>query len=287
MTAYFADTHPGLKRSHNEDCYQADVELGLWLVADGVGGHADGEVAAAIARDTVQRDLSQGASLMDAIHHAHATILKEIESREPSNMGSTIVALQLLGTQYEIAWVGDSRAYLFNGELQLLSRDHNLASEMVARGVITPEQAAVHPERHILTQSLGVSETIVVTPGRVCGQLTPGQQIILCSDGLSDELTDTEIVAVLRENDKPKSQVESLIEAALKAGGRDNITVVVIGKFAKPSLEETSRQQALNRAAGRHWAEKTEGSIYSYKKRAWILLTTMAVVAVMWLLSVL
>jgi PPM family protein phosphatase len=229
MTSYFADTHPGHKRTHNEDCYSGNPELGLWLVADGVGGHADGEVAAAIVRETLKSDLTHGKSLIDAIHHSHSEILTEIASREESNMGSTVVALKLEGQNYEIAWVGDSRAYLFDGGLRQITRDHNPVSEMLARGALTPEQAAVHPERNVLSQSLGVSDTISVAPGRIRGELEPGQQLLLCSDGLTDELNDQRIAEILSSESSPQAQVESLIQGALEAGGRDNVTVVVVG----------------------------------------------------------
>lgn len=283
MTAYFANTHPGLKRGHNEDCYQADAELGLWLVADGVGGHADGEVASAIARDTVQQDLSCGASLVNAIHRAHATILAEIKSRDHSNMGSTIVALQLRAENYEIAWVGDSRAYLFDGDLRLLSRDHNPVSELLALGAITPDQAAVHPERNVLTQSLGVSETIVVTPGLVCGRLRPGEQIMLCSDGLSDELSDEGIATLLRENDSPQSQVEALIEAALKAGGRDNITVVVVGQHEQKPTESTSQRRYGSTKSESSHRETLHHSLHAWhNKKIWILAIAVVAATAVW-----
>lgn len=229
MTLFSADSHPGHKRSRNEDCYEASPELGLFLVADGVGGHADGEVASAIVRDTLRNDRMAGENLVDAIHHSHQAVLDEIDKREDSNMGSTVVAMQLSGHEYEIAWVGDSRAYLFDGKLRQITRDHNPVSEMVARGAITPEQASRHPERNVLSQSLGVSNAIRLAPGRIRGEFEPGQQFILCSDGLTDELSDEQISEIMREHGAPQEQVEGLISAALEAGGRDNVTVIVIG----------------------------------------------------------
>jgi len=236
MTEYAASSHKGHIRAHNEDCYEADSELGLWLVADGVGGHAHGEVAARIVRDTVKAELSAGTQLVDAIQRAHCAVLDEIAVRDSrSNMGSTVVAMHLEdGNAYEISWVGDSRAYLFDGELRQLTRDHNAVSELVERGEITPEQAACHPERHVLSQSMGVSGSIVVRPGFVSGRLHTGQQILLCSDGLTDELDDDTIRAELARHVTPRAQIDALVNAALRAGGRDNITAIVVGET--PSL---------------------------------------------------
>ena len=243
MRAFSADTHQGHRRSHNEDCYRANPDLGLWLVADGVGGHSNGEVASAIVRDTLDKDLAEGVGLIDAIHHSHKQILEEISTREGSNMGSTVVALQLKGDEYEVAWVGDSRAYLFDGhKLKQITRDHNPVSEMLARGAITPEQAAAHPERNVLSQSLGVADNITVAPDRIRGDLKPGQQIILCSDGLTDELRDEQIRQIMADGDGVNGQVEDLIQAALDSGGRDNVTVVVVGDKADKSSLVSNRR---------------------------------------------
>lgn len=164
--------------------------------------------------------------------HAHRAVLDEIAARNSqSNMGSTVVAMRLEGDNaYEISWVGDSRAYLFDGELRQLTRDHNPVSELLARGEITPEQAASHPQRHVLNQSMGVSGSIVVQPSIVSGRLLTGQQILLCSDGLTNELDDDSIRAELAHHSTLRDQIDALINAALRAGGRDNITAIVVGE---------------------------------------------------------
>ena len=230
---FAAATHSGLRRSHNEDCYEADPELGLWLVADGVGGHASGEVASDIVRAAVKEGISRGKTLLDAIVASHQAVLEAIRERKSTQgMGSTVIALLLDGDNYELAWVGDSRAYLWSTGLQQLSEDHNRVSELLASQVITPEQAVKHPDRHVLTQSLGVSEKITVTPGQLLGTLRKGEQILLCSDGLSDDLSDQVIAGIMDEQQTPRAQVDKLIKAALDAGGNDNITAVVIGDCA-------------------------------------------------------
>jgi protein phosphatase len=287
MTTFAASTHTGLKRDHNEDCYHAVPVLGLWLVADGVGGHANGEVASAIVRDTIQAKVAAGAPLIDAIVNSHNAVLAEIGRRGNSNMGSTVVALHLPDENYEVAWVGDSRAYVFNGELRQLTRDHNPVSELLARGAITPEQAASHPDRNVLSQSLGVAQGISVAPERIRGQLLPGQQLLLCSDGLTDELNDEAIAAEMRGQSSPQDQVDALVTAALRSGGRDNITVIVVGNPADPHHQsaQLTRQgeptQEIDAATG---AGSDNGNPASHDSKVWLLMAIMGLLAVVWVL---
>lgn len=233
MIKFAATTHPGLKREKNEDCYAADAELGLWLVADGMGGHACGEVASDIVKTQVTEAYAAGKTLADAVACAHRAVLEEISHRDKNlrMMGSTVVALSLTERLYQIVWVGDSRAYCWNGkDLEQLSQDHSHVSELLNDGLISDTEAATHPQRHVLTQSIGVSDKIVLQPGTVSGQLEEGEQILLCSDGLTDELSDANIEQLLRGSASVDSQVENLIDAALTAGGRDNVTVVIVGE---------------------------------------------------------
>ncbi len=285
MTAFATGTHPGLKREHNEDRYQADSNLGLWLVADGVGGHASGEVAAAIARDVVTADIAAGVALVDAIPRAHKAVLAEIRSRGSSNMGSTIVALTLNDNRYEIAWVGDSRAYLFDGELKQLTRDHNPVSELLAQGLITAKEAASHPDRHVLTQSLGVAESVVVSPGLVTGQLQPGQQILLCSDGLTDELDDASIAREMSRQPTPDDQVNALVNGALKSGGRDNVTVIVVGAASVDKAQMPAQIKPRRETTKQFGIALIENSSnVSHDRKIWLLLAAMGVAAVLWIL---
>ncbi len=282
MTPFSADSHPGHKRSHNEDCFEASPDGSLWLVADGVGGHANGEVASAIVRDTLVSDSKKGVELVQSIRNAHDEILREIARRPACNMGSTVVALRLQDKKYEVAWVGDSRAYLFNGEqLRQITRDHNPVSELVARGVITPEQAAHHPERNVLSQSLGVSDAIKVDPERVRGELQRGEQFLLCSDGLSDEVPDDYIRQILRENDSPESQVNALVKAALDAGGRDNVTVIVVGEKARSAPAGRADSQTTLEGERAVQAEAIERS---NDRLAWLVLAGLAGLALLWVL---
>lgn len=247
MREFGARTHPGYHRKNNEDSFVAAPEMGLWLVADGVGGHDAGEMASAIVSATVRAGIAGGKPLDQAIKAAHQAVLAEIrDSTDNLDMGSTVVALLMQGSDYEIGWVGDSRAYLWDGRLTPLSQDHNPVSELLARGLINHQEAAQHPERHVLTQCLGISPQMRVDPGLVHGELTEAQQFLLCSDGLSDELSDAAIARHLAAHDTPQQQTDALLAAALEAGGRDNITVIILGT---ESRDEAEAEQASDSTA--------------------------------------
>lgn len=230
MIEFGHGTHVGLRREHNEDTYYADAELGLWLVADGMGGHENGEVASALARDVLTREVRRGQSLTQAIQSADEEIIRHSNRRNDSlPMGTTIVATRVLGSRFEVAWVGDSRVYLWDGRLKQLSQDHSYVRELIEQGAITPEQARTHPHRNVVTQALGVTDPQNLRVETVQGQLKPDHQILLCSDGLTEEVDDGEIAAILaREDLSAQECVDHLILAALDGGGSDNITVVLL-----------------------------------------------------------
>ena len=287
MTKFAASTHSGLKRLQNEDCYAADAELGLWLVADGIGGHAFGEVASAIVKAQVTEAYAGGKTLTDAIRGAHSAVLKEISDRDENlGMGSTVVALALNERRYQIAWVGDSRAYSWNGKtLRQLSQDHSHVAELLKQGLISGPEATNHPERHVLTQSIGVSNEMALQPGTVSGQLKEGEQILLCSDGLTDELSDANIEQLLRGSASVDSQVDSLISAALTAGGRDNITVVMVGESAatrSPGIVTPDLEATQNTARPIMDGQPLARS--SHTKTLWLVLAVIiAMVVISWI----
>ncbi len=233
---YSAASHPGLTRDNNEDCFLSQPEHGLWLVADGMGGHEAGEVASAIVRDTIENQLHNNAktTLAETIQAAHTAILSAADRGIGApGMGSTVVALQNHGLRYEIAWVGDSRAYLWTpaadgGRLEQLSIDHSYVQMLVANGAISPEEADNHPEKNIITQCLGMQELEQVKVDTVEGYWQKNQWIILCSDGLTDEVNDKTIGHILFESSNCLAAVDQLLHAALTNGGRDNITLQII-----------------------------------------------------------
>lgn len=223
-------THVGLRREHNEDTYYADAELGLWLVADGMGGHENGEVASALARDRLVQQVQKGENLARAIQAADEEIIQHSNRRSQAlPMGTTIAAIRVQDDAFEVAWVGDSRVYLWDGSLRQLSQDHSYVRELIEQGAISPEQARTHPHRNVVTQALGVTDPQSLRVETVSGQLAAGQQILLCSDGLTEEVEDGQIAAILARQELTAQEcVDHLVLAALDGGGSDNVTVILL-----------------------------------------------------------
>ncbi len=224
-------THVGLRRELNEDTYYGDGELGLWLVADGMGGHEYGEVASALARETIVREIRDGTPLAQAIRIADEEIIRTSKRRNDAlPMGTTVVAARIAGNRFEVAWVGDSRVYLWReGHLAQLSQDHSYVQELIANGAITHEQARSHPHRNVVTQALGVTDPRNLNVETMTGELKPGMQLLLCSDGLTEEVDDRGIARVLAQDDCSAQEcVDSLVAAALDGGGSDNVTVILV-----------------------------------------------------------
>lgn len=237
----------GRVRRENQDAVLADDELGLWLVADGMGGHAGGARASAVARDTVRERFAAGAGLADAVMAAHEAIRSEqLERPELNDMGTTIVALAERGGRYQVCWVGDSRAYRFSpgrNRLELLTTDHNVAGVLVASGALTPDEATRHPQRHVLTDCLGLAGEESPRVDIVEGEWQQGDMILLCSDGLSGELGDSEIERIVRSASAPRAQdlVDTLLEGALASGAHDNVSVVVVAAPQAASSGQRAR----------------------------------------------
>jgi len=227
---YAAATHVGNVRDHNEDTYVADENIGLWLIADGMGGHAGGEIASAIAGDVISRGIEQGMTLKDAIQKAHEAILEAVNNGEGKyGMGTTIVAVHMSDDRkYEIAWAGDSRAYLWDEGLKQITKDHSYVQTLVDLGKILPEEARWHPQKNIITQNLGSEFINTVMADVIQGELKPGQRLLLCSDGLNDELDDRAIADIIRAGGKDQEIVDTLIDTVLGGTARDNVTVALI-----------------------------------------------------------
>ncbi len=225
-------THNGLKRDHNEDAYVCREDLNLWVVADGMGGHQHGEVASRMAIEIIAEQVASGNPLSLAIQLANEAIIdKTMENNpdEPLPMGSTVVAVRTQDAVYDMAWVGDSRIYLFeNGSLRQLSRDHSYVNELLQSGSISEEQARNHPHRNVITQALGVTAPMDLRVEADQHPMQPGQRLLLCSDGLSEEVPDVEIESILSLGMTPQETVDQLIQSALANGGSDNVTVVVL-----------------------------------------------------------
>jgi len=228
--SYAAETDPGVVRDHNEDTFFADTDLNLWLVADGMGGHQGGEVASEIASNTISESVRAGESLSEAIQRSHQEIIAASEKGVGfPGMGCTVVALQVDDQNYSVEWVGDSRAYLWNGNhLKRISRDHSFVQQLIDQGQISKKEACSHPKKNLVTQALGVADIDTVVVDKVRGQFHRDDRILLCSDGLTDEVPDDQIENILRESSSEEDAVNKLLEAAINHGGSDNITIVYV-----------------------------------------------------------
>ena len=229
-----AATDVGRARDHNEDCPLAAG--GLYLVADGMGGHAAGEVASRIAVETVQEVTSRAVVVRDdvvrALTEANDRILRSV-ARHPAQtgMGTTAAGLAIVSQGGSSHWavfnVGDSRVYrLATGRMEPVTVDHSEVRELVDAGLITEAEAARHPLRNVVTRSLG-SDTMPAVDLWVFPP-QPGERFLVCSDGLNGELSDAQISHLLSTHEDPQDAAEALVRAAVDAGGRDNVTVVVV-----------------------------------------------------------
>lgn len=229
VTTFGSRTDVGCVRDHNED--SLIVTPPLFAVADGMGGHAAGEVASEIAIQTLVEnapDTADGDALARAVVEANRAVIRAaVDGRGKQGMGTTMTAAVLDGVRLVVAQVGDSRAYLLHrGNLQRITRDHSLVADMVEAGEITEEQARVHPQRSVITRALGSDPRTL--PDIYEMTLEGGDRLLLCSDGLSSMIEDDVIQSVLVRRCDPQLCVNILVNEAIKAGGYDNVTAVVI-----------------------------------------------------------
>jgi serine/threonine protein phosphatase PrpC len=233
----FARTDVGRARSGNEDSHLRGRTV--FAVADGLGGHRGGEVASAMAVEPLAAldgrdfaDADQAAEALEgAVRAANRAILQRGRSDpELRAMGTTVTAATVVaaGQALQLAHVGDSRAYLLRaGELRQLTTDHTVVAEAVARGLLTRGQAAVHPQRGVVTRAVGLDPDVRVDLPEPL-ELAPGDQVLLCSDGLTEVVGDDRIAAELAEGADGDDACAALVAAANRAGGPDNVTVVLL-----------------------------------------------------------
>ena len=233
---FYATTNIGLKRENNEDTIVSKPGDNLWIVADGMGGHASGEVASEIAGKTIAENVNQGKPLSIAIQSAHKAILDAAESGIGHfGMGSTVVALKSSSNSYQIAWVGDSRAYLWSDDEEgplftQLTVDHSYVQMLYESGAISQEEMLTHPEKNIITQCLGSVDIDQVRVDLIDREWQRNDLILLCSDGLTDAVDNQSICNILAKGKEISETAQELIQAALSRGGRDNISVILIAK---------------------------------------------------------
>ena len=222
-----AETDVGKVRERNEDGYL--VEPPLYAVADGMGGHRGGAVASQLALESLGSTFrAHGDPLGRQVRDANDAVFeRSIEDQAVAGMGTTLTAIQIDGDQAILAHVGDSRAYLLRaGDLRQLTEDHTLVNRMVKAGELTPQEAEVHPHRNVLVRSLGTEPSVKVDELSV--GIADGDRLLVCSDGLTGMVTEEQIKAILESTPGPDEAAHRLIRAANRAGGIDNITVIVL-----------------------------------------------------------
>jgi protein phosphatase len=241
-------THVGMVRTNNEDCFRIVPTLHLYVLADGMGGEAHGEVASALAVETVVKHCIEGVEnpetpllgepqpglnpnsqrLLSAVHLANQKVFQSAEQHpEQEGMGATLTAAWIDGTQLSVSHVGDSRVYLLRtGQLQQLTSDHSLVAEQVRRGILTTTEAEQSNLQSVLLRALGTQPEVEVDIEQV--PLFPGDVLLLCSDGLTRMVTEPEIAGTLQAEPDPQRAAEKLVEHANEGGGIDNVSVIVV-----------------------------------------------------------
>ncbi len=225
-----ACSHPGAVRKRNEDNMVDRPEVGLWVVADGAGGHGAGDVASTAIAETLQaippglsaaEMLAQVRLRLDAVH---AELQAKSDERGTGGViASTVVVLLARGGHYAALWAGDSRIYVFrHGGLHRVTRDHSLVQELVDSGALTEEEAERHPQANVITRAIGAQGALALD--KVSNRIQPGDRFMLCSDGVFKELPEAQIAGLIAQG----ATAQDLVAAAVAAGARDNVTVVVV-----------------------------------------------------------
>lgn len=226
-------THVGLRRKVNEDSLLVRTERGLWAVADGMGGHEAGDVASAkVTAALLGLPIVYGLdALVDCAIEALQSVNRDLiqlagTTDIEKSIGSTVVGLAIAGEQYRAFWAGDSRAYILrDGQIAQLTRDHSLVQSLVDAGMLTPGEALDHPNANIITRAVGVAEELKVET--VAGEVNPGDQFILASDGLTRLVEDQELADELGSGSMEEA-ADRLIDMVLARGAPDNATLIIV-----------------------------------------------------------
>jgi serine/threonine protein phosphatase PrpC len=225
---FSGESHVGCVYTHNEDAIGWSLPHNMWFVADGMGGYAKGEIASGIVKKAVLKGMANPDVQLDQlVLDAHQAIVDELAKESgPSQMGSTLVLMQVVERSCKVAWVGDSRAYLWRkGHLGQINRDHTFLQSLVDEGVMEAKDVHKHPRKNELLQALGMG---LPEPEETEIRLDSHDWLILCSDGLHDVVTQDEITDVLQDCKSPGEATQKLIQASLDRGVDDNVSVIVI-----------------------------------------------------------
>jgi protein phosphatase len=235
-------TDTGRARSNNEDSVVIDETAALAVLADGMGGYNAGEVASGMVTSFIKAELGRWLTEASAqatdgdvrramdicVDNANRAIFNAANSNpQYAGMGTTLVVAVMRDTRLLLGHIGDSRCYRWrDSELSQITRDHSLLQEQIDAGLITPEQAAVSNHKNLVTRAVGVEDTVLLETH--LHTVEPGDWLVLCSDGLSDMIDDGQLAVVLRQNESLPEAAQALVRAANEAGGRDNISVILI-----------------------------------------------------------
>lgn len=230
--AWAAESHSCMTHSNNEDYYLARPDLGLWVLCDGMGGHRSGQRASWVCAMTIADQVAHGSGLIEAVYEAHWAVWRMAanRSRGKGRCGTTATVLLIRGKRWQIAWVGDSRIWVCDRKsIRQITSDHTVARQLMKWGEITEQEAQVHPGKHRLTQAIGIGEE---TPevGFDSGKWDGRQVFLMATDGMAHWDEPRKLFEILSNSKKPDQAVFALVEASLKHGAKDDISVVVVGK---------------------------------------------------------
>ncbi|MDR2294828.1 MAG: protein phosphatase 2C domain-containing protein [Microbacterium sp.] len=236
---WYGATDTGRRREVNQDAFLTDYPL--FVVADGMGGHIGGEIASASTVERLRAMVEKGKVTSKAIERSLTRAVADIMSHPETTdegTGTTLTGVYLDTDAARESWVtlniGDSRVYLLrDGQLDQLTTDHSVVQELIAAGRLSPEEAENHPYGNVITRAVGPSDKVV--PDYVRVEICDGDRFVVCSDGLTKELTDYGIQHFLNANPDPRDAVDAMMQAALENGGRDNVTIIVLDVARTPA----------------------------------------------------
>jgi len=258
MLTSFSKTHIG-QRKVNEDCILVDENLGLYIVADGVGGLQKGDVASKIACQKILECTKQGRKLDYSAYEAHGVLVDQIESNHnKQGMATTIAAVLFTGNNYHISWVGDSRVYLWDGKLKLLTKDDSYVERLYENDLISLEDMETHPDRNVISQALGMTRK-EITINNNSGTLERDQILLICSDGLYSIANELDIINEIDQQAGMTDLTEKLVNIAVENDGKDNISLISI------KCNESSNQQ--DAPSKPHVVREFDAKTGTYKKK--------------------
>ncbi len=239
-------------RRENEDSVLLDPDASLFVVADGVGGEERGQVASRLVCETLRHSVQRHRPLKVAVRDAHAAVCLLAERRGWRRMASTVAAVHFDGHRYDLAWVGDSRVYLWDGQLKLLTRDHSYVQNLVDSSKLAFGDADVHPGSHLITQALGANQPRLRV-GTNAGVLTAGECLLICSDGVSGPIDPRALQAALASPQPAEDVAKGLIRSAVRSGGQDNASCIVVRGYGELAESTAALPVVYQRFDGERW----------------------------------